>query len=152
MSNVPTDTLKLVTPERHCILQSGASVPNLLQRTPALFSLVALAALLNTQALEGQSIVGPARKGEPARVRLRTPEEHFGFQMGADQKLAHWDDMVKYYDLLASTSDRMKVVNMGKTSEGRPVLRVVHLLAGQPREPRGAAADQRNDRRSARRA
>jgi hypothetical protein len=94
-------------------------VPNLLQRTPAVFPLVALAILLNTQALDGQAIVGPPRKGEPARVRLRTPEEHFGFQMGADQKLAHWDDMVKYYDLLASTSDRLKVVNMGKTSEGR---------------------------------
>ena len=95
-------------------------MPSLHQRTPAALSLVALVVLLNTQVLDAQSIIGPARKGEPARVQLRTPQDFFGFQMGADQKLAHWDDMVKYYDLLASASDRMKVVNMGKTSEGRP--------------------------------
>jgi hypothetical protein len=40
--------------------------------------------------------------------------------MGADRKMAHWDDMVRYYDRLGETSDRIKVVNMGKTSEGRP--------------------------------
>jgi hypothetical protein len=91
-----------------------------LPRIPAGFRLTALAILIGAQGLGAQAIVGPARNGEPARARVRTPEEHFGFRMGADQKLAHWDDMVKYYDLLASASDRMKVVNMGKTSEGRP--------------------------------
>jgi hypothetical protein len=69
-----------------------------------------------------QSIIGPPLKSEPARVALKTPEAFFGFQMGADNKMAHWDDMVKYYDLLGKTSNRMKVVNMGKTSEGRPFL------------------------------
>lgn len=83
---------------------------------------LALALLLAAPApaLLAQSIIGPPKKGEPARVQVETPERFFGFQMGADRKLAHWDDMVRYYDLLGQTSDRIKVVNMGKTSEGRP--------------------------------
>lgn len=67
-----------------------------------------------------QSIVGPPGRGEPARLSIQTPESFFGFPVGADRKMAHWDDMVRYYDLLGRTSDRLKVVNMGKTSEGRP--------------------------------
>ncbi len=67
-----------------------------------------------------QSIIGPPQKDEPPRVSIETPEHFFGFQMGADRKMAHWDDMVRYYDQLGRASDRMKVVNMGKTSEGHP--------------------------------
>jgi hypothetical protein len=81
---------------------------------------LALVALAST--VSAQSIIGPPKKGEPARVKLETPEHFFGFQMGADKKMAHWDDMVRYYELLGKTSNRMKVVNMGKTSEGRPFL------------------------------
>ena len=50
--------------------------------------------------LAAQSIVGPPKRGEPARIAtIPTPEKFFGFQMGADRKMAHWDDMVRYYDL-----------------------------------------------------
>ena len=53
---------------------------------------------------------------------LPTPESYFGFKMGADRKLAHWDDLVKYYNLLGENSPRMKVVNMGKSTLGNPFL------------------------------
>ncbi len=53
---------------------------------------------------------------------IPTPEQFFGFQMGADRKLAHWDDLVKYYNQLGEASPRMKVVNMGKTTLGKPFL------------------------------
>jgi hypothetical protein len=77
--------------------------------------------LLTAAPLFAQSIVGPPKKGEPARIAtIPTPEKFFGFQMGADRKMAHWDDMVRYYDQLGRLSPRMKVVNMGRTSEGRP--------------------------------
>ncbi|MEP6492166.1 MAG: M14 metallopeptidase family protein [bacterium] len=69
-----------------------------------------------------QSIIGPPMASEPSRVVLKTPQAFFGFTMGADNKMAHWTDMVRYYDLLAKSSNRMKVVNMGKTSEGNPFL------------------------------
>lgn len=82
--------------------------------------LLGCASLAIASSLHAQSIIGPPRRGEPARLKVETPEHFFGFQMGADRKMAHWDDMVRYYDLLGRTSDRMKVVNMGRTSEGRP--------------------------------
>lgn len=53
---------------------------------------------------------------------LPSPEQYFGFQMGADRKLAHWNDLVKYYNQLGEKSPRMNVVNMGKTTLGNPFL------------------------------
>ncbi len=57
-----------------------------------------------------------------AQGNLPTPESYFGFKMGADRKLAHWDDLVKYYNLLGERSPRMKVVEMGKSTLGNPFL------------------------------
>jgi hypothetical protein len=55
--------------------------------------------------------------------RAQTPEQFFGFQMGADRKLARWDKMVDYYKLLErTTSGKMKVVDMGPTTMGNPFL------------------------------
>jgi hypothetical protein len=53
---------------------------------------------------------------------ISSPEEFFGFQMGADKKLARWDKIVKYFQLLAKTSDKIKVVELGKSTEGNPFL------------------------------
>lgn len=53
---------------------------------------------------------------------IPSPEEFFGFQMGADRKLAHWDDMVEYYDLINERSDRVLVRNMGPSTWGNPFL------------------------------
>ena len=53
-----------------------------------------------------------------------SPEQFFGFPMGADRQLAHWDDMVDYYELLARLSDRMVVEELGGTTLGHPYLLV----------------------------
>ena len=53
--------------------RNGAGMPRHLPRTLAVFRLAALTILLAAQGLGAQSIVGPPRKGEPARVTLRTP-------------------------------------------------------------------------------
>ncbi|PKP29630.1 MAG: peptidase M14 family protein, partial [Bacteroidetes bacterium HGW-Bacteroidetes-17] len=54
--------------------------------------------------------------------KITSPEDYFGFQMGADRKLVRWDKMVDYFNLLEGQSDRMKVYNMGPSSEGHPFL------------------------------
>ena len=54
--------------------------------------------------------------------QIPTPEQFFGFQMGADRKLARWDKLVEYYNLLGEQSPRMEVVNMGPTTWGNPFL------------------------------
>jgi len=46
------------------------------------------------------------------------PEEFFGFKIGEDRKLARWDRIVEYYYKVASESNRVKVIEMGKTPGG----------------------------------
>ncbi len=53
---------------------------------------------------------------------IPTPESFFGFQMGADRKLARWDKLVEYYNLLGEQSPRLEVVDMGPTTMGNPFL------------------------------
>lgn len=64
----------------------------------------------------------PVSTGMAQQVALPTPEQQFGHIMGADRQLERWDKLVEYYQLLASKSDRVKLVNMGKTTLGNPFL------------------------------
>jgi Zinc carboxypeptidase len=57
---------------------------------------------------------------------ITLPEKFFGFQLGADKKMARWDKIVEYYGVLEKQSGgRMKVINMGPTSMGNPFLMVI---------------------------
>jgi hypothetical protein len=51
---------------------------------------------------------------------IPSPEKFFGFQMGADRKLANWDRLLEYYNVLAKSSNKLRLVELGKSSEGRP--------------------------------
>jgi hypothetical protein len=53
---------------------------------------------------------------------LPSPEKFFGHVMGADRKLENWDKLLEYYRLLAKSSNRVKLVELGKSSEGRPYI------------------------------
>ena len=53
---------------------------------------------------------------------ISSPEEFFGFQMGSEKKIARWDKIVEYFLLLAKTSNRVKVLELGKSTEGNPFL------------------------------
>lgn len=53
---------------------------------------------------------------------IPSPEDYFGFQMGADRKLARWDKMVEYYHLIGEKSPRVHVVDMGPSTLGNPFL------------------------------
>jgi len=56
--------------------------------------------------------------------QIPSPEAFFGFQMGADRKLARWDKLVEYYHLLDEASDRIHVVDMGPSTLGNPFLAI----------------------------
>ena len=67
-----------------------------------------------------------AAAGTAAAQEITSPEKYFGFQLGADKKMARWDKIVDYYAVLEKQSGgRMKVINMGPTSEGNPFLMVI---------------------------
>ena len=56
--------------------------------------------------------------------QITSPEAFFGFRMGTDRKIARWNRIVEYFELLATESDCIKVTNMGPSTEGNPFLLV----------------------------
>jgi hypothetical protein len=56
-----------------------------------------------------------------AQSRITTPKEQFGFNIGDDYKLATYTQLGEYWLKLARESDRMKLVEIGKSAEGRPI-------------------------------
>lgn len=50
---------------------------------------------------------------------IPTPKEHFGFNIGDDYQLATFPQTEAYFKKIAATSDRAKLVSIGKTEEGR---------------------------------
>ena len=54
-----------------------------------------------------------------AQNRIPAPESVFGFAAGADYKLATYDQSIEYFKKLASASRYIKLMEAGKTSQGR---------------------------------
>lgn len=79
-----------------------------------------LLAVLFVAASGGGARTGAVQAQQAAA--LVAPEKFFGFQMGADRKLANWDKLHEYYRLLARDSNKIKLVELGKSSEGRPYI------------------------------
>ncbi len=48
------------------------------------------------------------------------PESHFGHKIGADRTVLDWSKVVEYFRRLEKSSDRIRVEELGKTTEGRP--------------------------------
>jgi len=57
-----------------------------------------------------------------AAPSVPAPEQVFGFKPGADYRLADYQQMVEYYRKLDEASDRVKVIEIGQSVEGRPLL------------------------------
>ena len=51
-----------------------------------------------------------------------TPASHFGHEIGADRELLDWDKVVSYFHALEKTSDKIRVEELGKTVDGRPLI------------------------------
>lgn len=52
-------------------------------------------------------------------AKITSPREHFGFAIGDDFHLATYTQTEAYFKKLAGESDRVRLVDMGKTEEGR---------------------------------
>jgi hypothetical protein len=55
-----------------------------------------------------------------AAAHVTTPREQLGFNLGDDYEVANYTQLEAYWKKLATESDRMKLVDIGKTAEGRP--------------------------------
>src|SRR5262245_59846705 len=72
--------------------------------------------LLATAAPQAQKSTAP---------KLTTPKEQFGWDIGDDYRLVNYTQYVEYLKKLDQQSDRMTVVEIGKTEEGRPELTAI---------------------------
>ena len=64
----------------------------------------------------------------PPAATLRavtTPKAYFGFDIGEDYCLANYQQLRGYWEKLAGESDRIRVVSIGDTAEGRPQLAAI---------------------------
>ena len=52
--------------------------------------------------------------------KVTSPKEALGFNIGDDYQMANYTQLEAYWKKLASESDRMKLVGIGQTAEGRP--------------------------------
>jgi hypothetical protein len=55
-----------------------------------------------------------------AAQTIPTPEDFFGFKIGADRKLARYDKIVDYFQKIADQSPRVRMRTVGKTTSGNP--------------------------------
>jgi len=60
-----------------------------------------------------------------AQGHITTPKEFFGHNIGDDYFLPNYDQFMAYWKKIDAESDRMQVVEIGKTSEGRPHLAAI---------------------------
>src|SRR5688572_4970772 len=66
-----------------------------------------------------------AAAAQPRAAAVTTPKQHFGFAIGDDYHLATYDQFAQYWQKLDKESNRMQVVEIGKTEEGRPHLAAI---------------------------
>jgi hypothetical protein len=62
-------------------------------------------------------------------AQVLSPEAHFGFRMGEDRRLASADAIERYFELIAASSDRVELLDVGRTTEGH---RTVGAIVSAP--------------------
>jgi hypothetical protein len=85
-------------------------------RAAALVTAAALA--VATGRLDAQPVARPG-------AGITTPKAQFGFDIGADYQLATYRQLSDYWRKLDTESDRLSLVEIGKTAEGRPQLMAI---------------------------
>src|SRR5215207_5885629 len=60
-----------------------------------------------------------------AAQTVTTPKQHFGFSIGDDYNLATYDQFIGYWQKIDKESNKVQVMEIGKTEEGRPHLAAI---------------------------
>jgi hypothetical protein len=61
----------------------------------------------------------------PVSQNIPTPLSHFGFTIGDNYQLANYTQTAAYFSKLAAASDRVRLVTIGQTEEGRDQLMLI---------------------------
>ncbi|MBM0224642.1 M14 metallopeptidase family protein [Micromonospora sp. ATA51] len=101
---------------------SGLSRRMLLKSTAAVGAAAAATTVIHPDAASAQPRAAQPIDALAAAkaAAIPTPEQYFGFRIGSDGKLATWDKMLPYFQLIAEKSNRVNLEEVGKTTEGNP--------------------------------
>lgn len=58
----------------------------------------------------------------PAVSQVPAPDAHFGFRLGTDRRLASAEAIEQYFAAVAAKSDRVKMLDLGPTTEGHRMI------------------------------
>lgn len=53
------------------------------------------------------------------------PKEFLGYEVGADRKLADYNQIMEYFNKLDEESDKIKILNIGESTLGKPIIMAV---------------------------
>jgi hypothetical protein len=82
---------------------------------------IALLAALTLLVQAGQA-VGQETSGAAAASALVAPEVYLGHRVGADFKLADWEEITGYLAQLGSASTAVQIDTLGRSTQGRPFI------------------------------
>ena len=54
---------------------------------------------------------------------VKSPEQYFGFKMGADHKLVKWPQIFEYFNALGASSNKVKIIEAGLMRRFQPEAR-----------------------------
>ena len=76
-------------------------------------------AVLLSLTLLSRAVAAQPQTGPPS------PEAHFGFRLGSDGKLASADDIDTYFQAVAAASDRVRLADIGLTTDGHRTIAAI---------------------------
>lgn len=79
---------------------------------------VAATALAMPATVASATLVQNRPAAKPIAADIPTPEEFFGFELGTEGRLAAWDDLVKYFQVVSDRSNRVTYEDIGTTTMG----------------------------------
>lgn len=71
------------------------------------------------------SLVFAASSTASAQKKITSPVQEFGHNIGDDYFLVNYQQMLKYWQKLDRESDRMRLVRIGTSAEGRPMMMAI---------------------------
>lgn len=71
------------------------------------------------------ALLSLAALASPAAAQIPTPDAHFGFRLGSDRRLATADAIDRYFRLVAAQSDRVALIDLGKSTGGHDTIAAV---------------------------
>ena len=97
----------------------------ILRRLPALlFVLLAVTSFDGLPRAQTRA-ASPAAGARPIAAGLTTPMAEWGHDIGDDHFLVNYQQLIAYWKKLEKESPRLHVVDIGKSSEGRPMLMAI---------------------------